>query len=67
MMSYRAASASPEIPTMITAIVQYRLPASISQSDCAAHFRNALRSQGPDGMFPDRPIVERYFHLLMAP
>jgi hypothetical protein len=24
---------------MITAIVQYRLPPSISQADCAAHFR----------------------------
>jgi hypothetical protein len=29
---------------MITAIVQYRLPASISQEDCAAHFRTIAAS-----------------------
>ncbi len=42
---------------------------ALEQGDTSAatrHFRDALRTPGPQGMFPDRPIVERYLQLLMA-
>ena len=59
----------PLVPDKKAPLQALRGLLALEQGNTAAatrHFQRSLRTQGPQGQFPDRPIVERYLRLLMS-